>query len=307
MMFADKLLQAVNLFPTGITMPTGTFSTQVIKDISYTATSFQGVLTETGWYRVKIGAADGAGANTSYGYGGKIMHTFFAYSGTKYLLWGCDGPSTGYPVPSGNGGYYYNPTTQNLDGEDGILGGGGGSGSDKTTQGLISHGGPGGGSATGNGATNTGASGNVSGAGCGFICGLDEIGTTLTTQTESFVDPNYAGFSVDSVIAMVLAGGGGSYGVGGGGGGGAYGNGGHGVKWNSVGLVITELTNGGTGPGGTTFGVGADGTYASSGNAGEGGNGAWCVRDYSTSTFTSGTGQQSPISAGTCRLEKLIY
>lgn len=313
MMFADKLLQAVNLFPTGLTPPSN-YTAQTIVNLSWDASYSQGIFTESGWYRVQISGYDGNGATSS---GGRIVHVFYAYSGTKYLIWGCYGENTGYPVPSGNGG-----TKPGLTGEDGILGGGGASGVDHNfvfynpNQTIMGHGSGGGGSPTGNGGVNSTT--YKGGGGCGFICGVDEIGTTLATQTEAFIDPNYAGFSVDSVTTMVLGAGGGGYGSAGcGGGGGAYGNGG-----NTLSYALTPQTfSGGTGPGGALFGAGADGTKTSviktsaSGVtpatydtiAGHGGDGAWCVRDYSTNTFTSGTGQGSPINNGVCLLEKLIY
>lgn len=325
MIFADKLIMGVNMFPTGIGLP-GSYTTQTIVSLSGSATYRTGVLSDTGWYRVKIGAADG-GTAINAGKGGYASQIFYAYSGTKYIIWGCHGATTGYPNPSGNGG---DSTTSATPATSGALGGGGAQGGGRTyvffnpNQTIVAYGGPGGGSAMGNGGASNSSAAPSGGAGSGFICGMDKMGTTLATETESFSD---TAFSVDSVIAMVLAGGGGANGgSGGGGGGGAWGNGGDGASWTGQAVGSSTVWSpstipGATGPGGTSFGAGTSGTnrymtktsaagvspptYSSTG--GDGGNGGWCIRDYSTNTFSSGSGANGRTSAEICVLEKLIY
>ena len=307
MIFADKLLMGVEMFPTGLTPPTS-YTTQTIVDLSNTANYSQGTFAESGWYRVKIGAADGQpledSASIIPGKGGYASQIFYAFNGTKFLIWGCNGTATGYPWPQGNGN----------SSDYGILGGGGAGAwfSTYTTGGhidphtgrivgsttIVTSGGYGGGSPTGNGGTrqsgeSTTYFGTEGGAGAGFICGLDITGTTLVTETESFSDHT---FSVNSVIAMVLAGGGGGCTGHAGAGGGAYGNGG---------TTDNDYNNRGpgTGPGDESFGRGGN----TPGSGGHGGDGAWCVRDYSTGTFSFGTGINSRPAAQVCILEKLIY
>lgn len=286
-MFPKKLLFGTSGYPVNINPPSS-FTTQTVVDLSDQATYATGTIPSTGWYRAKIGASDGE-ANT----GGYAEQIFYAYNGSKYLIWGCNGTSTGYPWPSGSGG----------DSSYGILGGGGAnslSGTHRVGQTTVTYvGGRGGGSATGNGQTSS--KGN-SGSGCGIICGIDEMDPNIVTQTEGFTDHT---FSVDTVIAMVLAAGGGGHGDhpyetspgGGGGGGGAYGDGGRGYSSSSS-------NQPGTGPGGQDFGKGGNGTNGAVYNAGLG---AWAIRDYSTNTFTSGTGPNSRPAAQVCVLEKLIY
>ena len=307
MFFSRKLLPSIYLYPSGMNVPSS-FTTQEVVNLSNTASYQIGTIASTGWYRVKIGAADGTGEKA--GKGGYATKTFFAYNGSKYLIWGCNGKNTGYPTPSGSGGS-----------ENGILGGGGANGGSRTFQfvnpnaNIITHGGMGGGSAAGNGATDSYSSG---GAGCGFICGIDANSMDEIFTSESFSN---SGFSVESVMLMVLAGGGAGSSSAGAGGGGAWGNGGHGTGWDDSIAHAPILIDGGTGPGGTTFGMGTDGeaftmtrtsasgvtpaTYQRTG--GQGGNGAWCIRDFTTSSFTSGTGTNSRPAAQVCILEKLIY
>lgn len=308
MIFADKLIMGTKMFPTGLTPPSS-YSLQTLVTLSNTASYQTGTLASSGWYRVQIGAADGvptSGSGTMIpGYGGYASQIFYAFSGTKYIIWGCNGPTTGYPWPAGNG---------NTD-DYGLLGGGGGRSSWTTTTSgghfnpqtgtivgqttIVTSGSNGGGSATGNGGVNgTGETsvyyGTGGGGGAGFVCGVDWPGVNASPETEAFSDHT---FSVDNVTTMVLAGGGAGCEGHSGGGGGAYGNGG----------AAAQPRTGygpGTGPGGTTIGKGADG---SSVNGGNGADGAWCIRDYSTNTFTSGTGQHSRPSAQICVLQKLIY
>ena len=128
------------------------------------------------------------------------------------------------------------------------------------------------------------------GGGAGFIAGIN--GKDLSS-TESWT---VGDFSVDSVLAMVLAGGGGGK-TGdngeprtGGAGGGAWGNGGDGYN-----------VSGGSGPGGNTFGKGGStGTSYWAGSAA----GAWCLRDFTSNTFESGVGIKtgSSLSIGTVEL-----
>ena len=288
-MFPKKLLFGTSGYPVNINPPSS-FTTQTVVDLSSQATYATGTIPSTGWYRAKIGAADGD-ADT----GGYAEQIFYAYNGSKYLIWGCNGTSTGYPWPSGNGG----------DDSYGILGGGGATSISGLVNNVQKIGGKGGGSATGNGISGS-ASLTDSGAGCGIICGIDEIDPNITTQTESFADHT---FSVDTVVAMVLAAGGGGQGNGtgvgaasaggGGGGGGAYGDGGRAY------VTFSDRNLPGTGPGGQTLGTGGNGQGGAVIH--NGGLGAWCIRDYSTNTFTSGTGPNSRPAAQVCILEKLIY
>lgn len=304
MIFADKLLIGVKMFPTGLTPPTS-YSTQTIVDLSNTASYYVGVITESGWYRVSVGAADGSPLENQPtilpGSGGYASQVFYAFNGCKYIIWGANASTTGYPWPQGNG------NTPDY----GILGGGGArsKNSSYTTGGyidpntgrvvgattIVTAGAQGGGSATGNGGTETPGTyiGTQGGAGAGFVCGIDLPGVNVSTETEPFSDHT---FSVNSVITMVLAGGGAGCKGHGGGGGGAYGNGGAGANpyadWGP-----------GLGPGLDTFGKGGDAPTSGGG----GGDGAWAIRDYSTSTFTSGTGTNGRPAAQVCVLEKLIY
>lgn len=177
---------------------------------------------------------------------------------------------------SGSVTYYPDPTGGT--GEAGALGGGGA---------IIWTNQPGGGGAGGNGTAYGG------GGGAGFIAGIN---TYQPTTTESWtVDTDTFHFSVDTVVAMVLCGGGGA-GAGegflsdAGGGGGAWGDGGD-----------NRNRQGGAGPGGDTFGRGGNST------AGTGGAGAWCIRDYSTNTFLSGTGTgTSGLEIGTVRVDRIL-
>lgn len=227
---------------------------------------------EDGWYKVQIGAGNGSTTHTAGGTGGRASHTFFMFKGTRCLIWrGLNAASgwkdyagrgtTYYPQPVGNG----QGSANNGPGGSGPAGGGGAF--------FGARGGGGGGSATGHGG-NSGYNAGGAGAGSGFIAVMDTDGQT---QTESW---NHAGFGGDTVVCMVLAGGGGG-GIGdsadrsGGAGGGAWGNGGGTYGVSGV----------GTGPGGSTFGVGQ-----STVRYGAGGDGAWCVRDFSTGTMTWGTG-----------------
>lgn len=239
-----------------------------------TTSSYQGVITESGWYRIQVcainGLVDPNGTNSG-GVAGAVEKTVWLNRGTEYLMWGASGQITYYPEPNGNGGRYVN-------GSAGVLGGGGGTGQGRS--------GAGGGGAAGNGGAGV-YRGGAGGGGAGFIAGLN---TYQPSKTEEW---SHAGFSVDTVECMILCGGGGG-GCGnegyrsGGGGGGAWGNGGNGVAYG-----------GGAGPGGATFGMGD-----SSGQYGAGANGAWCIRDYTTNTFTSGTGAATTgLPQGTVRLD----
>lgn len=305
MFFSRKLLAAVPEFPIGMTAP-GSYTTQTLVDLSNTASYQTGVFSDTGWYRVKIGAADGKNASSANGgKGGYASTIFFAYSGTKYLIWGCNNINTGYPNPSNK------------------LGGVGGDGRGYSWHvpapiyNIVIAGGYGGGSATSNGKSSSlgvvtyGT--HSSGAGAGFICGMDETTSGVSTETETFNEEGY--FSVDTVFTMVLAGGGGGAGAdvnayssgsdatGGGGGGGAWGNGGNGGSSGSHGVG----NSGGSGPGGTD-GKGTNGTDSvTSSTAGTGGNGGWAIRDYTTNTFSYGSGANGRPAAQVCILEKLIY
>jgi len=321
MIFADKLIMGIPLLPVGATPPSS-YTTQTIHDLSNSASYEQGVFTESGWYRVKIGAADADSGDTQGrdGKGGYASTIFYAYSGTKYLLWGCNGRATGFPWPYGNAA-----DGTITEAEDGDLGGAGGMGSNRTftyggtynpstghTTGgttVLAHGGPGGGSATGNGGLYQGTTVTWNGgAGAGFICGVDFMGAIATTETEAYTNANY---SIDNILAMVLAGGGGSWGSSaGGGGGGAYGDGGNGYDWHASGGTVSANCAGGTGSD-PTFGRGTDGLQgtvdASGTHNGNGGDGGWCIRNYTTNTFSSGTGVNSRPAAQVCILEKLIY
>ena len=318
-MFADKLLMGVNMFPTGITPPTS-YTTQTIVNLTGTASYYVGVITDTGWYRARIGAADGGGAG-SPGYGGYASEIFYAYSGSKYLIWGCHGQNTGYPWPD-NGPYSE---------VAGALGGGGATGDGRTWRyggtysaqhggminqtTVITYGGGGGGSPKGNGHVSTAGSGTgtIGGGGAGFICGMDFMGTTAASETEAFSDHT---FSVDSVVAMVLAGGGGGQSPSGsGGGGGAWGDGGNAGGWSATMIGTSTVYDirsipGGTGPGGAN-GKGTNGSNGNVSSSGTtiapGGNGGWAIRDYSTNTFSYGTGINGRPATEVCVLEKLIY
>lgn len=302
MFFSRKLLAAVPEFPIGMTPP-NSYTTQTIVDLSNSATYQTGVFSDTGWYRVKIGAADGQNASSaSGGKGGYASKIFFAYSGTKYIIWGCNGVSTGYPNPSNK------------------LGGAGGDG-----RGYSWHvpapinvvriaGGWGGGSATSNGSAASAVfyGSHSGGAGAGFVCGMDETTSGVSTETETFNEAGH--FSVDTVFTMVLAGGGGGAGAdknayssgsdttGGGGGGGAWGDGGTGGSSGSHG----DGASGTAGPG-ETSGKGANAGSSTSSSAGAGGNGGWAIRDYTTNTFSYGSGTNGRPAAQVCILEKLIY
>lgn len=291
MFLSKKLLAAVPEFPIGMTPPSS-YTTQTIVDLSNTESYQSGVFSESGWYRVSIGGADGRSTSTTAtnGQGGYASQIFFAYSGTKYIIWGANQNKCGYP----------NTAAYNL------LGGTGGRGRGHTSSGITKRGGAGGGSPTEGGSTLA----PMAGAGAGFVCGMDETVSGVATETESFSDPGY--FSVDTVFTMVLAGGGGAAGMdatsgsvstAGGGGGGAWGNGGTGGAIPSLG----NGSAGGTGPGGTSgAGVnGQDSVY--NGRAGSGGDGGWAIRDYTTNTFSYGTGTNSRPAAQVCILEKLIY
>ena len=175
-------------------------------------------------------------------------------------MWGASRMYTGYPVPSGNASF------QNFTAkvESGTLGGAGAHGVSWNESG--------------------------GGGGAGFIAGIN--GKDLSS-TESWTVGN---FSVDSVLAMVLAGGGGGNVRDngeprtGGAGGGAWGNGGDGYN-----------VSGGSGPGGNTFGKGGStGTSSWAGSAA----GAWCLRDFTSNTFESGVGIKtgSSLSIGTVEL-----
>lgn len=312
MIFADKLIMGSPILPIGM-QPPATYTTQTMYDLSSTTNYVNGVFTESGWYRVKIGAADGYCNDDIYssrcGKGGYASAIFFAYKGEKFLLWGCDGVSTGFPWPYGNGptSSYAGPS---VDPEDGDLGGGGGNGSAHTfyntgSGNVMGRGGPGGGGSTGNGGSYSGSGGVLwqGGAGAGFIGGINTVGIVPATETESYTHET---FSINNVLTMVLAGGGGSWGSSaGGGGGGAWGNGGDGYVWGTS----SDFCIGGTGSS-AVFGRGADGaqgTYNNGLQNGYGGDGAWCVRDFTTETYTYGTGTNSRPAAQVCILEKLIY
>lgn len=265
MQLSKKLLVERFEFPVPGQPPTNPVYTLIQ---SVTTSNYRGVIAESGWYRIRAAAIDGLvdpNGTTSGGTAGAIEHTCWLNRGTEYLMWGASGQITYYPETSGNGG-------RDANGSAGVLGGGGGTGQGRS--------GAGGGGAAGNGG-NPVYRGGAGGGGVGFLAGLN---TYQPSKTEEW---SHAGFSVDTVECMVLCGGGGG-GCGnegyrsGGGGGGAWGNGGNGVAYA-----------GGTGPGSSTFGVGA-----STGQYGPGANGAWCIRDYTTNTFTSGTG------AGTANLTR---
>ena len=263
MQFSKKLLVELFEFPVPQQPPT---SYGITHEASAIGKAYWGEIQTSGWYRVNVCAASGASGDGLAGVGGSVAHICWLNRGTKYLMWGASGQVTYYPTPSGTGGHLSN-------GLDGVLGGGGGTGQGRS--------GGGGGGAAGNGGMNEYRSG-VGGGGAGFIAGIN---TYQPTKTESW---SHAGFSVDTVECMVLCGGGGG-GPGnegyrsGGGGGGAWGNGGGGVAYG-----------GGAGPGGTSFGMGA-----SSAHYANGANGAWCIRDYTTNTFTSGVGVRDSGNDGT--------
>lgn len=312
MLYSKKLLIKPYELPVILTPPTE-FTTELLVDITGVATSRTGTIDENGWYRVRVGAADSEGTYHGGGSGvaGYAEKIFYAYTGSKYLIWSSSGLNTGYPWPKGNGG---------VAGSYPLGGGGkryvGFNYSDAGTKGYFESGG-GGGSPTGNGGPGVdksghdehGASGGADGGGgAGFICGID-AGEVLS---ESFADGT---FSVDSVITMVLAGGAGgqasdegSY-RSGGGGGGAWGNGGEcytrGSWWDpsqwqhSAGTYIQSY-NGGTGPGGSQGQGGYGNRYGPSGD------GAWAIRDFSTDTFSYGLGGNGRPRASYCTLEKLI-
>lgn len=238
---------------------------------SVTTSNYTGTIEVSGWYRIRVSAINGEPGDTAPGNGGAIEHTCWLNRGSKYLMWGASGQITYYPSPNGHGGHHANGTA-------GVLGGGGGTGQDRS--------GGGGGSAAGNGGAGEYRSG-FGGGGAGFIAGMN---TYQPSKTEGW---SHAGFSVDTVECMILCGGGGG-GRGneghrsGGGGGGAWGNGGNGFTYD-----------GGAGPGGASFGAGA-----STGKYGPGANGAWAIRDYTTNTFTSGTGAATiGLPQGTVSLE----
>lgn len=310
MIFADKLIMTIPDLPPGMRKPASTqYTTEIVKNLSGSATYYEGTIETSGWYKIVVSAADGSNTQTetSRGKGGYVSHIFFAYSGAKYLMWGCHSRETGYPWPTGNG---CGGSIQTA--EDGFLGGGGGKSSGRTfTSGgttRIARGGAGGGSATGHGGVGTGMYADdpwyQGGGGTGFICGTNFMGATGPTETETFSDHT---FSLDNMLTMVLAGGGGGPGgAGGGGGGGAYGNGGNGYDYYGTAQNPSAYTVGGTGPGGTS-GQGTNGTAGTADANGVGGNGGWAIRDYTTNTFSYGSGNSGTPGAETCILYKLIY
>lgn len=242
-----------------------------------------GTITKKGWYLVKVRAAtgDGQGSTANGGSTGGCISDAIVYlfENSEYLMWGASRMYTGYPVPSGNASF------QNFTAkvESGKLGGAGAHGVSWNESG-------GGGGSAGGCGSNIHTDGGSGGGGAGFIAGIN--GKDLSS-TESWTVGN---FSVDSVLAMVLAGGGGGN-VGdngeprtGGAGGGAWGNGGDGYN-----------VSGGSGPGGNTFGKGGStGTSSWAGSAA----GAWCLRDFTSNTFESGVGIKtgSNLTIGTVEL-----
>lgn len=258
---AQKLLLQPYKFPTIIPFPSTPTVDLENPIVKVTGATYQiGTIEETGWYLCTAVAEDGTkGSGTALGGArGVSFYPAYLYAGTQYIVWGASSLLTGYPWPSGTG------ANASSYGGAGVLGGGGGTGPGRS--------GGGGGGAGGNGGYGQYKSGN-GGGGAGVIAGLNLYQPTMT---ETWSDGD---FSVDTVECMILAGGGGG-GAGdenasrsGGGGGGAWGNGGDGYTYS-----------GGTGPGGTEFGAGAKGEHY-----GSGASGAWCIRNYTTSTFQSGT------------------
>lgn len=262
-------------FPVQVQPPESITSTTTIYRTSNTAaTAEYKILTivKAGWYIMgAYGSTGGKWAGAGGGAGGARQALVYLYEGSKVLMWGAQdcgvsghNTRTGYPIPTGNG------AAGAGSGQYGALGGGG------ATPGNYGEDGGGGGGAGGNGG-NEHYDGGYGGGGAGIIAGLD----TVLDHTESFACGDI--YSVKTVIAMVLGGGGGG-GCGdnntprvGGAGGGAWGNGGSitGTGWA-----------GGGGPGGT-FGAGQSKTNA---NYSGGSAGGWCVRDFSTGLFESGTG-----------------
>lgn len=260
------------VFPTVYSRPTSVSSETLVDSVSGN-TYKTGTINTAGWYKITTRGETGGGQWSSAAggaTGGCVISDYvYLYSGSKYLIWGATNRYTGYPTPStvlgGNGGQ----VTWTEAG-----GGGGGAGN---------HGG------------HVHSDGGWGGGGTGCIIGIDKTKSDGTTLTESW---NHAGFSVQSVECMILAGGGGGNSGDngeprpGGAGGGAWGNGGN-----------NSYANGSSGPGGTSFGCGASnpGYWAGPGA------GAWCVRDYSTSTWSSGTGVKSGSSGarGTTYIYKI--
>lgn len=260
MFMAQKLLLQPYKFPTIIPFPSAPTVDLDNPIVKVTGATYQiGTIEETGWYLCSVVASNGTrGSNTPGGLAGVSVYPAYLYAGTQYIVWGSSSQLTGYPWPTGKG------ANASSYGQAGLLGGGGGTGPGRS--------GGGGGGAGGNGGNGQYKSGD-GGGGAGLIAGLNLY---QPTPTESWSDGD---FSVDTVECMLLAGGGGG-GAGdendsrsGGGGGGAWGNGGNGYTYS-----------GGTGPGGATFGGGDTGKHF-----GGGGAGAWCIRNYTTSTFKSGT------------------
>lgn len=234
---------------------------------------------KSGWYNVKVCAGTGGnGANGNGKAGGCISDAVvYLFKDSRVLMWGCTNGTgtttkglTGYPVPTGSAPNAYSH------GVSGLLGGSGATG--------IEESGGGGGGAGGNGGFKHVDAGTGGGGG-GFIAGVN----TITSLSEEFTLGNY--FSVKTVLAMVLCGGGGG-GVGDNGG--TRATGGGGGAWGSGGGCYSGRL-GGTGPG-TGDPNYVSGEYGSHYNGG--GRGAWCLRDFTTNTILSGIGTKTG-SSGT--------
>lgn len=240
-----------------------------------------------GYYRVQV---SGSGGQTAYGnanlsYAGGTNQIVYLYKGTKCLLWGASAGNpayTGYPSPG-----------------DTSLGGTGATGYTGDESGS------GGGGAASNGSSAP-YNGGAGGAGAGFLAGLPaNVSVPYKTHQESTwnygVDSNrdwsVGGFTVGNLYCYILCGGsggncsdnGGSRA--GGGGGGAFGSGGN--TYNNI--------SGTAGPG-NGWGKGADSArYA------KGGDGAWCIMDFSRNLWGWGTGGGvSSSNNGYCILTRII-
>ena len=269
MFLSKRLLTDTLVLPVLLEPPTNISDRTLITEVSGNSREVVTIL-ESGWYYIEVGASTGHRGQTTAGVGGRCSGAVYIYAHSKVLIWSALSHLTGYIAPTGTGG-----VRTSINGQAGALGGGGACRTNTDSGG-------GGGGAGGNGGVNHSSDdwgyGGRGGGGAGAIIGIDKKIPNATYWS-------HGGFFCKSVIAMFLAGGGGGGAAdngiprSGGGGGGAWGNGGGRANTN---------TGGGAGPGGIDFGKGANGK----GNYKGGGDGAWCIRDFSQNNFVFGTGAQ---------------
>lgn len=247
---------------------------------------------EDGFYRVQVSAGAGGTAygNTNLSYAGGTNQIVYLYKGTQCLLWSGTGGGNGDTDGSAAGVTGYPAPTNDLGatGPDRQAGESGGAGGGAANHGLYG--------------TYQGGHG---GAGSGFLAGLPSTTTVpYITHKESAwdyaVDTNRdwtaGSYSVSNLYCYILCGGSGGNSSdngdtrSGGAGGGAFGNSGMAYDWQAI-----------HGPGGT-WGQGENGV-----RYGKGGNGAWCIMDFSRNQWNWGYGTGvSSGNNGYCILTRLV-